>query len=132
MDTKRRIGVWSAMSIVLLSLAYVVTVSVWVLSKRYVVSTQGLQPSEPFLAILETLILLFTPAVIGLFAAIHAYAPDEKKSSSLAAFGFTVLLAGITGVVHFVQLTSIRRTSNKTPSGKFKHFTIPPANSLPS
>lgn len=74
----------------------------------------ALEPSEPFLAILETIILLFTPALVGLFAAIHAYAPPDKKTCSLAAFGFAVILAGITGLVHFVQLTAIRRTANKT------------------
>jgi hypothetical protein len=77
-------------------------------------AARGLEPSEPFLAILETLILLFSPALVALFAAIQAYAAPDKKTCGLAAFGFAVILAGITGVVHFVQLTSIRRTENKT------------------
>ncbi len=110
----RRIGRWSAVAIVLLSVAYIVTGAIWLRLNSDAVRARGLEPSEPFLAILETLILLFIPALIGLFAAIHAFAPDDRKSCGRAAFGFAVLLAGITGAVHFVQLTAIRRTTSKT------------------
>src|ERR1051325_408858 len=95
----RQIGIWSAIAIVVLSVAYIMTGLVWL---RFSTSAagliRGLEPGEPFLTILETLILLCTPAFVGLFAAIHAYAPLDKKACSLAAFGFAVLLAGITGV----------------------------------
>lgn len=111
----RRVGMWSAIAIVVLSLTYIITGVLWLrFSTSAAGLVQGLEPSEPFLTILETLILLCTPAFVGLFAAIHAYAPSDRKTCSLAAFGFAVLLAGITGVVHFVQLTAIRRTANRT------------------
>jgi hypothetical protein len=113
-QTDRRIGLWSAIAIVLLSVLYITTGLIWLRFNMHAAQAQGLVPSEPILAILETLILLFTPALVALFAAIHAYAQPDKKTCSLAAFGFAVILAGITGVVHFVQLTSIRRTENKT------------------
>src|SRR5262245_32735259 len=109
----RRIGIGSALAIVVLSAAYIATGATWLGVNASAARVQGLEPSEPFLAILETLILLLTPAMVGLFAAVHAYAPADRKTCSLAAFGFGVLLAGITGVVHFVQLTSIRRTGNR-------------------
>jgi hypothetical protein len=112
--TDRRIGMWSAIAIVVLSVTYITTGVIWLVFNMYGGRGPALEPSEPFLAILETLILLFTPALVGLFAAIHAYAPPDKKTCSRAAFGLAVLRAGITGVVHFVQLTAIRRTANKT------------------
>lgn len=110
--TDRRVGMYSAAALVLLSVAYIVTGVIWLGFSMSGAGVRGLEPSEPFLTILETIILLITPALVGLFAAIHAYAPPDRKTCSLAAFGFAILLAGITGVVHFVQLTAIRRTPN--------------------
>ena len=105
---------WSAGVIVLISVTYILTGAIWLWSSWSVAQAKGLEPSEPYLAILETLILVFTPALIALFAAIHSYSPSDKKSCSLAAFGFAVSLACTTGVIHFVQLTAVRRTQNRT------------------
>jgi hypothetical protein len=113
---------WSAVAIVLISAAYILTGLIWLVSNLEVARTRGLAPSEPYLAVLETLILLLTPPLIGLFAAIHTYAPPDRKTCSLAAFGFAVLLAGITGVVHFVELTSIRRTANSRMAEVFAMY----------
>ena len=110
----RRIGMWSAAAIVVLSLMYIGTGVVWLLYNMQTARARALEPAEPFLAILEILIVLCTPAFVALFAAIHAYAPPDRKTCSFAAFGFGVLLSGITGVVHFAQLTAIRRTGNRT------------------
>lgn len=119
MPAHRQVGKWSAIVIVILSAAYITTGVIWMWSNARAVRVQGLEPSEPFLAILETLILLFTPALVALFAAIHSYAPPEKKTLSLASFGFAVILAGLTGMIHFVQLTAIRRTASKTIAEAF-------------
>src|SRR5215471_1947130 len=108
-STDRRIGLASAVAIVLLSIVYLATGVIWLGFHAHDARTQGLTPVEPYLAILETIILLLTTALVGLFAAIHAYAPPGKKSCSRAAFGLAVLVAGIAGTVHFVQLTAIRR-----------------------
>jgi hypothetical protein len=113
---------WSAAAIFAFSVVYIITGVIWVLVSTSGAGVQGLEPSEPFLTILETLILLCTPALVGLFAAIHAYAPPDRKTCSLAAFGFAVLLAGITGVVHFMQLTAIRRTANSTIAEVFAMY----------
>jgi hypothetical protein len=108
-----RVGFCASLAIVFISVAYVVTGMVWLVSHAGTASARRLEPSEPYLSILETLIWLSTPAIILLFAAIHSYAPAERKTFSRAAFGFAVLLGGITGVVHFLQLTAVRRTSNQ-------------------
>ena len=121
--TDRRVGMWSAIAIVVLSVAYITTGVIWIrFSTSAAGLVRGLEPAEPFLTILETLVLLCAPAFVGLFAAIHAYAPPDRKSCSLAAFGFVLLLAGITGVVHFVQLTAIRRTMNRTIAEVFAMY----------
>ena len=120
--TDRRVGMWSAAAIVFLSVVYIITGVIWLRFSTTGAGVQGLEPSEPFLTILETIILLCTPALVGLFAAIHAYAPPDRKTCGLAAFGFAVLLAGITGVVHFVQLTAIRRTANRTIAEVFAMY----------
>jgi hypothetical protein len=113
---------WSAAAIVFFTVIYIITGVIWLRVNTEAARAQGLEPSEPFLTILETLILLLTPALVGLFAAIHAYAPPNRKTCSLAAFGFAVLLAGITGMVHFVQLTAIRRTANRTIAEVFAMY----------
>jgi hypothetical protein len=82
----------------------------------------GLQPSEPYLSILETLLLMVNPALVVLFAAIHTYAPADKKTCSLAAFGFVLLLVVLTGFVHFIQLVVLRRTASETVAEVFKFY----------
>src|SRR5262249_6296676 len=69
--------------------------------------------------ILELLILLSAPALVILFSTIHACAPPDRKSCSLAALGFVVLLAGLTGAVHFVQLTVGRQTKGMGVPGMY-------------
>jgi hypothetical protein len=121
-STDRRVGLWSALSIVTLSVVYVGTGAVWMLSDPAAARARGLEPGEPYLAILETLILLCTPGVVALFAAIHAWAPPQSKTCSRAAFGFAVLLAGITGTVHFVQLTAVRRMADPAMASVFARY----------
>ena len=74
------------------------------------------------MSILEILILLVTPALVGLFATIHAYAPPDRKTFGVAAFGFAVMVAGITGANHFVQITSVNRTASKTITEVFSLY----------
>jgi hypothetical protein len=118
----RRVGLYSAVAIVLISAVYILTGAIWLLSNLSVAQAEGLEPREPYLAILETLILLFAPALIALFAAIHSYAPADKKTCGLAAFGFAVSLACTTGVIHFVQLTAVRRIQNRTIAEAFAFY----------
>jgi len=75
-------GKWSAIAIVLISIAYILTGLTWMALNPDGVSTQRLQPTEPFLTILETLILLLTPAIVLLFAAIHGTRPLIAKRAA--------------------------------------------------
>jgi hypothetical protein len=62
---------------------------------------------DPVLAVMEILTLLSAPILVVLMAAVHAYAAPQYKVDSLVAFAFTVLMAGLTSSVHFVELTAL-------------------------
>ena len=99
--TARRLGIASAVAVVVLLLAYALTLAVGLLSLE---SPQ--QPiGDPMFSILEILILLTMPAMVTLMVAVHAWAPAESKALSLTALVFMGLLATVTCTLHFVILT---------------------------
>jgi hypothetical protein len=59
--------------------------------------------------ILEVLIIVLMPAMIGLMVAVHAWAPAEVKTLSLTAVVFMGLLGGVTCSLHFAVLTLSRQ-----------------------
>ena len=99
--TARRLGMSSAVGVVLLGAAYAVTLAAGLSSLR---SPQ--QPiGDPFFPILEILIILSAPLMVAVMVSVHAWAPPDAKAYSLAALVFMSLLAGVTCGVHFVILT---------------------------
>ncbi len=103
--TARRLGISSAVGVVVLGLAYAVTLIVGFLSLQ---SPQ--QPiGEPMFSILEVLIIVMMPAMVALMVAVHAWAPVDAKALSLTAVVFMGLVAGVTCCVHFVILTLSRQ-----------------------
>lgn len=72
---------------------------------------------DPYLAVMEVLILAIAVALVAIFAAVHAYAPRSAKTLSLAAFGLVVLSAGITVYVHAVLLTVGRQADSASLPG---------------
>jgi hypothetical protein len=120
--TDRRIGRWAAITVVAIAVVYITTGTIWLVPNVSRVTIQTLAPSEPYLTIMEILMLLLNPAMVVLFAAIHAYAPPNKKTCSQAAFGFLLLLVAITGVVHFIHLTVIRRTTSAATAEVFAFY----------
>jgi len=121
-EIDRRIGRWSAIAVLVLAAAYLTTGAIWLVSNTVAARTQGLQPSEPYLAILETLLFMMNPALVALFAGIHAYAPADKKTCSLVAFGFVLLMVALTSCVHFIQLVVVRRTASVMVADAFKFY----------
>ena len=97
----RRLGMLSAVGVVVLGAAYAVTLAAGLSSLR---SPQ--QPiGDPFFPLLEILIILSAPLMVALMVSVHAWAPPEAKAYSLAALVFMSLLAVVTCGVHFVILT---------------------------
>jgi hypothetical protein len=105
--TARRLGIVSAVAVVVLAVAYAVTLAVGFLSLK---SPQ--QPiSDPMFSILEVLIIVLMPVMLTLMVAVHAWAPLHAKALSLTAVVFMGLLAGVTCSVHFVILTVSRQAA---------------------
>ena len=99
-----RLGSWSAIAVFLIGLAYLVT-----LAKGFAVHGRAEPIVDPILAIMEALTLLSAPLLVVLMAAIHDYASVQRKIYGMIALAFTILCAGATSSVHFVELTARRQ-----------------------
>lgn len=72
---------------------------------------------DPYLAIMELLILPLAVTLVVVFAAAHSYARPSGKTLSLAALALGTLAAGITICVHLVLLTVGREANGNTLPG---------------
>jgi hypothetical protein len=105
--TSRRLGICSAVGVVVLGMAYAVTLAVGFVSLE---SPQ--QPiGDPMFSILEVLIMVMMPVMVTLMVAVHAWAPSHAKTLSLTAVVFMAMLAGVTCSLHFVILTLSRQAA---------------------
>src|SRR5215207_4593687 len=111
----RRLGLFSAAATVVLLAAYAVTLTIGLLS----LESPDQPIRNPMFVILEILIIVMMPAIVGLMIAVHAWAPTRLKALSFAAVVFMGLLAGLTSSLHFVILTVSRELFYRTaPCGK--------------
>ena len=103
-----RLGRWSAVAVFLIGLAYLVTLAVGF-------AARGLAEPivDPILAIMEVLTLMSAPPMVVIMAAIHDYAPVNRKIYGVIALAFTILFAGSTSAVHFVALTAGRQLGSR-------------------
>lgn len=100
-----RIGIWSARMIVVVNVAYAV---VMVAGFASLGNLRDPLP-DPYLAIAELMILVLAPVMVTLMAVVHVCAPVRGRLFSLMAFGWMLLAAGLTMMVHVVELTVARR-----------------------
>src|SRR5215471_10357124 len=103
-----RLGRWSAWTVVVLSVLYVVT-GVAGLLLGHLAGGDNFGQSDPYLAILEWLIVAVTIPIITMFAAACLQAPAAKKAHALSALSFAVLCCGLTAAIHFFRLAVVRR-----------------------
>jgi hypothetical protein len=101
----RRLGLYCAIITVVLIVGYAVTLVIGFLS----LTSPDQAIGDPMFSILEILIILMMPAMVGLMIAVHAWTPTHLKTLSLAAVLFMALLAGITCCIHFVVFTLSRQ-----------------------
>jgi hypothetical protein len=94
--TARRLGILSAAGVVVLGLAYAVTLTVGFMSLASPQQAIG----DPMFSILEVLIIVMMPMMVALMVAVHAWAPPHAKALSLTAVVFMGLLAGVTCSLH--------------------------------
>src|SRR5262252_1412058 len=90
-----RLGRWSAWSVVVLSVLYIVT-GVAGLLLGHLAGGENFGQSDPYLAILEWLIEMLAAPMIVMFAAAYTDAPQPKKTHALGALCFAVLCCGTT------------------------------------
>ena len=96
---------WSARILFAFGVSYAVTMIVGFVAMGNTSKPLG----DPYVAIMEVLILLMAPILVLLAAAIHACAPAGTRTYSITALGWMLLLAGFTITVHLVLLTVARR-----------------------
>jgi hypothetical protein len=105
----RNVGRWACYVFVACSLAYVPA-----MGAGFVASGGFSAPiRDPYLAIMELLILPLAVSLVVVLAVVHAYALPSAKTLSLAGLVLGTLAAGITTCVHLVLLT-VGREANAT------------------
>jgi hypothetical protein len=97
----RRFGLVSAVAFVVLSAAYFIPLAAGLLT----LPSPDVPIGEPWFSMMEVLILLSAPAMVGLMVGIHVWAPVSHKAFSLAAVIFMGMAAAVTCSVHFTILT---------------------------
>jgi hypothetical protein len=102
------VGAWTAF---IVNEAYAVTSGLGYLSVKSPSDPVG----DPYLSIMSGLIVLMAPFLVITMVAVHAYTAPERKSYSLAALAFMILLAGITSSVNFALLTIARQPTPTPP-----------------
>jgi hypothetical protein len=105
--TARRLGIFSAVGVVIMGLAYAVTLAIGFMSLESPQEPIG----DPMFSILEILIILMMPGMVALMVAVHAWAPSHAKALSLTAVVFMGLLAAVTCSLHFIILTLSRQAA---------------------
>jgi hypothetical protein len=114
----RMLGAWSARTIFLIEVVYVV---VFVAGFASIGNTSDPLP-DPYLAIGEILILVMAPIMVCLMLAIHECAPKQAKPFTRVALGWMLAAAAFTTVVHFVLLTVARHIDPATFPGYARIF----------
>jgi hypothetical protein len=109
----RLLGKWSCYIVFGLAAAYVPTMAAGFVAGGGLSAPIG----DPYLAVMELLILVMAPVFVVAFAAVHAFAPMSKKTLSLSALVLVALMAVITICVHFIVLTVGREASETTLPG---------------
>ena len=102
-QSHRRVGVWSAVTMVMIGVAYIIVGAIGVMARSP--SPDPLHEDDPYLAILEFLIVLSAVALVSMMAAVYGYSPPSTKTYSLVSLAFMVVLAVLTSSVHFASLT---------------------------
>src|SRR5215471_636806 len=103
----RRVGLWSAASAATMGLVYVFVGLLGAVARPP--GPDPLRLVDPYLAILEILIILSAVALIMMMAAVHACAAPECKTLAMASLSFIISFAVLTCSVHFASLTVGRK-----------------------
>lgn len=103
--TTYRLGAAAAVAVVAIGVAYLAVLGLAFARVGFAVPI-----ADPLLAVMEVLTLLSAPALVIAMAAVCLHAAPERRVFGLVALAFTIVFAGITSTVHFVELTTSRQT----------------------
>lgn len=101
----RRLGITSAVGVVVLEAAYLVCLIAGLATLPSPRDPIG----DPWFTALEVLILAMMPFMVGLMVSVHAWADGDRKAFSMAAVVFMGLVTVVTSAVHFSILVLSRR-----------------------
>jgi hypothetical protein len=107
-QTDWRVGMWSALGAATIGVIFVVVGLIGLVARPP--SPEPLHQVDPYLAILEALMILFAVVLVIMMAVVYVNAPPERKTVSLAALAFIICFAVTTCGVHFASLTVGRQT----------------------
>lgn len=96
-----RFGVAAAVTVAALNLVYAVVLTIGLLT----LPAPDRQIQEPWFTLMEGLIIAIAPAMVAFTVALHAWAPQPRKSHALAAVAFMSMCSAVTCSVHFAILT---------------------------
>jgi hypothetical protein len=99
-----RLGVFSGVAVSALSVAYVVVLSVGLLT----LPSPDQQIQDPWFTLMELLILAIAPAMVAFAVAMHSWVPAGRRALSLLSVTFMVMCAVVTCAVHFLVLSVSR------------------------
>lgn len=102
-----RVGEWAALAQVVLAAAYILTGLAWLASAGP--GADPFRPADPFLAVLEVLIILCAVGFIFIAATAQATAHEQVRVYGIAGLAFAIVFAALTCSSHFAQLTVIPR-----------------------
>jgi hypothetical protein len=102
---ERRIAVWSAAGVTIMSVLYVPTMVAGIVAAGNMRDPL----KDPYLGIMEAQIIVMAPLMVLAMNAVHRFAQPAAKVYSRVALSCMVLCAGLTTSVHFVVLTVGRR-----------------------
>ncbi len=101
----RRVGIVSAIGILVIGVLYLAVISLWLV----VVRTPREPIGDPYLAAMELLTIVSAVALVGFLVALWCFVVPSRRVPVLAALMTGTLGACLTMAVHFVQLTAIRQ-----------------------
>ena len=102
----RRLGIGAAIGTVFLSVVYAIPLIAGIRS----LPSPDTPIGDPWFSMMEILIIVTMPMMIGLMVAVHAWASPDTKVFSGLAIVFIALLSGLTCSVHFVILAVTHQT----------------------
>lgn len=117
MQSATTLGRWSAIILISIGVLYLLTGVIGVFSGGNFWPPKQV---NPWLSIMEFMILIAAPFMIVLMLAIHFSAPDSVKIYGLAAVSFMIISASLTAVIQFLRLTVLRQ-DNAVANPKMVH-----------